>query len=194
MRLSTIAALSAATLGLAACGNRAESTNDSANNTSTAIAANDASATLPPAATSVPGGQGFANTAAASDAFEIATSRLALASSSSPAVKKFAQQMIDAHTDSTAKLKAAAASASPAITPDPTLNVEQQAKLDALKLKTGADFDQAYIAVQVAGHQLTLNALRNYATSGDVPQLKAFAATVSPIVSGHLDMAKAIKP
>src|SRR6476619_5710209 len=50
--------------------------------------------------------QGFVNAAAASDKFEIETSKLAAANASSAAVKKFATQMIAAHTASTAKLKA----------------------------------------------------------------------------------------
>ena len=134
MKFVTIASLSAVSLALAACGGRpAETTDPTANSAmvepvNDTMMANDAAMT-PPAAT---GGQAFANAAAASDAFEIATSRQALATSTSPAVKKFAQQMIDAHTGSTAKLKAAVAGVSPVITPDPTLTPEQQATLDAM--------------------------------------------------------------
>lgn len=185
MKLAAIPTLSAAALALTACGQKATTTDSS--NVVTVDTSNDA-VTVPS------GGQAFANNAAASDAFEIATSRLALATSTSSAVKKFAQKMIDAHTDSTGKLKTAASSASPAITPDPTLTVEQQTKLDALKATTGKAFDKAYAAAQVEGHQKTLEALRAYSSSGEVPELKAFATTLTPTVAAHLNMAKALKP
>lgn len=56
-------------------------------------------------------------------------------------MKSFAAQVVKAHTDSTAKLEAAAAAASPVITPAPALTPAKQAKLDELSAKSGADFD-----------------------------------------------------
>ncbi len=88
--------------------------------------------------------QGFANAAAASDKFEIESSKLAASSAQSSAVKSFATKMIDAHTASTAKLKSTVAGMSPAITIDDTLSADQQQKLDSLKALHGADFDSAY--------------------------------------------------
>lgn len=132
--------------------------------------------------------------AASSDAFEIATSKLALETSKSASVKAFAQKMITAHEQSSAKLKTVSASVVPAILPDPTLNAEQEAKIAALRAKTGADFDMAYASEQSAAHQMTFDALRVYSQSGDVPQLKAFAAELILIVTAHLNMAKSLKP
>ena len=184
-KLTALTAMASATaLALAACGQKTATSDAGGNNMVVAD-----TGTVAPAS----GGQAFANTAAASDAFEIATSRLALTNSSSSGIKKFAQSMIDAHTDSTAKLQTAASAASPAITPDPTLTAEQQAKLDAMKPLSGAAFDTAYAAGQTEGHQKTLDTLRAYSTSGDVPSLKSFAATLVPIVTAHLNMAKSLK-
>jgi putative membrane protein len=101
--------------------------------------------------------------------------------------------MIDAHTASTAKLKTTTASLSPAITPDPTLTADQQTQLDALKKLTGADFDKAYIDAQTAGHQQTLDKLKDYSANGDVPALKTFATGLVPTVAAHLNMAKGLK-
>lgn len=186
MRLAAMTTLTAGGLMLAACGHKEATTADAGNNVTT-VAADER---VVPAASA---GQTFANAAAASDAFEIATSRLALAQGSSSAIKKFAQKMVDAHNDSTAKLKTAAAGASPSITPDPTLTAEQQAKLESLKGLSGKAFDQAYAAAQVEGHQKTLDALRDYSASGDVPALKSFAAQLAPTVAAHLNMAKGLK-
>lgn len=199
MRYRSIILLSATTLALAACGHKSDTTtatqtsvNDTTVNDTTLTADNTAnmSAAVAPASA----GQTFANAAAASDAFEIATSNAALSTSHSAAVKAFANKMITAHTGSTAKLKTAAAAATPAIAPDATLTPDQQQTLDALKAKTGADFDQAYVDAQTAGHQKTLDTLKAYAANGDVPQLKKFATDLVPIVTAHLNMAKGLKP
>jgi putative membrane protein len=191
MKFNALAMLTGTALALAACGHRST---DPAEDVS--VARNEAlNQTVPEAAAPAPsGGQSFANAAAASDAFEIQSSQLALVNSQSPAIKAFAHKMIDAHSASTEKLKGAAAAASPAITPDPTLPADQQAKLDALKPVKGAAFDQAYIAAQTTGHQVTLEALRNYAANGEVPSLKSFAAGLVPTVTAHLNMVKGLTP
>ena len=179
---------STAILALAACGRGNDA--GQANTTMTEVGGANAADAAPAAAGAA---QSFANVAAASDAFEIETSRLALANGASAAVKSYANKMIEAHTASTAKLKTAASSVTPAITPDPALNAEQQQKLDQLKALNGTAFDQAYKTEQAAGHQQTLDALRAYAATGDAPELKAFASEMVPIVTAHLNMAKAIK-
>jgi len=141
-----------------------------------------------------PSAQDFANEMAASDEFEIETSKLALANSQSPAVKDFARTMIDAHTQSTAKLQKAAGSVAPSIIPDMTLAPDQQQSLDQLRAKKGAGFDQQYVIVQRDAHQRTLAALKDYSVKGDQPPLNAFANEVIPVVSGHLTMARNLKP
>jgi putative membrane protein len=140
-----------------------------------------------------PSGQDFANAAAASDNFEIETSKLALANAQSAAIKTFAQKMIDAHKASTAKLQKAAGSVAPAITPDMTLAPDQQQSLDQLRAKRGADFDQSYANLQVDAHQRTLDALKTYAAKGDQPPLNTFANEMVPIVNEHLTMARNLK-
>ncbi len=191
----TMVILSASALALAACGQKTETNSADATlaNDTAAFDANSTAMTDTNTTAPATGGQVFANTAAASDAFEIATSKLALDNSNSAAVKKFANQMIAAHTASTDKLKSTTAGLTPAITPDPTLNAEQQATLDSLKGKKGADFDTAYIAGQQAGHQQTLDMLKAYAATGDVPALKTFANGLVPTVAAHLNMAKGLK-
>lgn len=140
-----------------------------------------------------PTGQEFADKAAKSDAFEIAAAKLAKTNAESADVKKFAATMIDAHTGSTAKIKAAAAKATPAIKPDPTLTSDLQSKLDDLGKLKGADFDKAYIDGQVSAHEDALSLMKSYAASGDTPSLKATAGEIAPVVQKHLDMARAMK-
>ena len=191
MTIRTTIIASTALLALTACGRNAETTQ--ANTATIAQAGDTGMATAAPTSVAASAAQAFANAAAASDAFEIATSQAALSKSTSASVKTYAQKMIDAHTASTAKLKTAAAEATPALTPDPTLNPEQQQKLDQLKALNGTAFDQAYIAEQAAGHQQTLDTLKAYAATGDTPALKTFATNLVPIVTAHLNMVKGLK-
>jgi putative membrane protein len=140
-----------------------------------------------------PTGQEFADKAAKSDAFEIAAAKLAKTNAASADVKTFAATMIEAHTGSTAKIKAAAAKATPAIKPDPTLTSDLQSKLDDLGKLKGADFDKAYIDGQVSAHEDALSLMKGYAGNGDTPSLKAAAGEIAPVVQKHLDMARALK-
>ncbi|QIK77645.1 DUF4142 domain-containing protein [Sphingomonas piscis] len=188
-RLLIVACGAALTLGACKKSDETATTANDVNLTADngSMMGNDAMTAAPTTA------QGFANAAAASDRFEIESSRLAESAATSAAVKRFAAQMIKGHTDSTAKLKSTVAGMTPAITPDDTLNAEQQAKLDSLKGLKGADFDSAYAAAQVEAHQKTLDTLNAYASGGDTPALKSFASGLVPVVTAHLNMAKGLK-
>ena len=183
--------LSGTVLALAACGKHEAASDNAANDVN--MTATDNGAEMNAVAPSPLTAQGFANAAAASDNFEISSSKLAASQASSAAVKKFAKQMITAHTASTAKLKTTLAGMSPAMTADDTLSADQQATLDRLKGKTGADFDSAYAAAQVDAHQKTLDALNAYASGGDNEALKTFAKGLVPTVTAHLNLAKGLK-
>jgi len=137
--------------------------------------------------------QGFINAAAASDKFEIETSKLAATNGASGSVKSFADKMITAHTMSSEKLKKTVAAMGPPVTPDDRLTAQQQSTLDSLKGMKGADFDKAYAAAQVDGHQKTLDTLKGYSSSGDNATLKSFADGLIPTVTAHLNMAKSLR-
>jgi putative membrane protein len=141
----------------------------------------------------VPTGQEFVDKAARSDAFEIASAKLAEAKSGSTAIKSFAAMMIEDHTASTARIKKAAAAARPAITPDPTLTGDQNSKLADLRKLAGADFDKKYVSQQMAAHEKAFSLMTLYANKGDVGPLKATAGEIAPKVQEHLDRIKAIK-
>ncbi len=140
-----------------------------------------------------PSAQQFADLAAKSDTFEIAAARLAQTNGASAAVKAFAAKMIAAHTESTAKIKKAAAAARPAITPDSTLpGSDYPTRLADLGKLKGADFDKAYVAGQVDAHNQALSLLQLYADNGDAPTLKAAAGEIIPVVKDHLVMVRAL--
>lgn len=186
------------TLALAGCGQKAEQTADvvanSASETADAAGAMAANAMVDAeqALTPTPGGQEFVNKAANTDAYEIAAAKLAQTNAASPDVKAFAAEMIKAHTDSTAKIKAAAAKASPVIMPDATLTADQNDELADLAKKKGAEFDDAYIEEQVDVHQTALAMMRDYAEKGDTPSLRTAAGEIAPVVQKHLDHARSL--
>ncbi len=182
-------------IALGACGNPTNDTTASAENvvstdamaSSNAMDANLMSGNATDPAAMAMTGKQFADTAAASDAYEIAAGKLAQQKAASQALKDFGAMMVKNHTESTAKLKEAAGKAAPAITPDPKLTDEQEANLATLNSATGADFDNAYKTQQLAAHQKALAAMQGYAESGDVPSLKTFATDTSKVVQMHLD-------
>jgi putative membrane protein len=198
-KVLSISCATALALSLAACGPKAEQKTDAAMNTAgDAMAtagemASNAAQDVKEAVTPTPTGQEFANTAAKSDAFEIAAAKLAAANGASTEVKSFAAEMVKAHTESTTKIKAAAAKASPAITPDATLTEDQNEDLAKLKGLKGADFDTAYVDGQIDAHQDALSLMQGYAKDGEVASLKTAAGDIAPAVSKHLEMVKMLK-
>lgn len=190
MRFKTFLLLAALPISLSACGQSGEGDVATDLNNAATDELGSGNDDLSMAPSSV---QELANKAAASDRFEIETSRLAAESASSSAVRDFASMMITAHTESTAKLKSTLASDAPVIAPDDALNAEQQATLADLKSKKGADFDKAYAVAQVSAHEKTLAALKDYGATGDKASLKAFAQELIPTVTEHLDKARALK-
>jgi putative membrane protein len=198
-RLIAIAAPTVLALVISGCGPKTSNTAASTEN-ATSNAASDTGEAIANAAddvkeavTPTPTGQEFVDKAAKSDAFEIASSKLAKEKASSADIKSFAAMMIADHTASTAKVKKAAGEASPAIKPNPTMTDDQNAKLADLGKLSGADFDKEYADQQVDAHQTALSLMRVYADKGDVASLKAVAAAIKPKVSAHLDKIKAIK-
>ena len=174
-----------AALALAACGKPAEEA------TAATPDANPA-ATVPTPANEA-GAPDFVAKAAASDMFEIESSKLALTRTRNAEIKAFAQMMIEMHTQTTAGLKKAIADSGQPLVPPTALPTDLQGKLDDLVKASDADFDKAYMDAQVDGHQAALDLMTRYAADGTVPALQAAAASTAPTVQEHLTKAKGIR-
>ena len=186
-----IAGAAIAALSLAACGQKTETKGAAtpAEQAATPDANPAATIATPADEASAPV---FVEKASASDLFEIEAAKLAQATSKNAEVKKFAADMIAAHTKSTAALKKAIADANQTTLVLVTvLPADLQAKLD--DLKKAANFDKAYLENQVDAHQGALNLMQRYAQDGDVPAIKAFAASTAPVVQQHFDHAKTLR-
>ncbi len=98
----------------------------------------------------------FINAAGRSDQFEIQTSQIALQRARSPAVRVYAQRMIDDHTKTTQQLTKLAASKGATLSQglDPT-----QDRLQAAARTAGSgSFDRTYFNGQITGHTATVAA------------------------------------
>lgn len=129
--------------------------------------------------------------AAASDMFEMQSSQLALEKATLPALKTFAQLMIDEHGKSSAELKTAARAAGIPI--PAALPAAQQGKLDALRGLSGSAFDRQYLADQRAGHQETLTNVNTYLAAAPAGPLKDHASKTTGVVQKHLNSLEKIK-
>jgi putative membrane protein len=200
MRLILTAAAASLAIATAACQKPADNNADTMAGNDTAMndtmmndgMANDMNmsngmATAPMAASD------FASTIAGSDMFEIASGKLAQTNATNADLKSFGGMLVTDHTKSSAMLKTAASSATPAITLPTAMPAELQAKVDALKAAKGAEFDRLFVEQQKDGHQKALDALKSYSASGDVASLKDFAGKATPVVQTHLDKLNAMK-
>jgi len=127
----------------------------------------------------------YMSMAAAGDLYEIQSSQIALAKGGLD-VRNLAQMLINDHTQTTATLKAAAASAG-LIPPAPVLNPMQLQMISQLQLASNADFDQIFLQQQMVAHKMALDLHNNYALNGDVAALRSAAASAVPIVQMHLN-------
>lgn len=173
--------IAAAVLGLSACDQR----NNPPMPQSSSAASDDAA--VQPA---IPAPAEFANAMASSDMFEIESAKLASERGQSQKVRDFAKMMAQDHAKSSAALRDAARKANPSIAVVPTLDVDQNANLVALRAAPDSLFDRLYAKQQVAAHQQALGLLDQYASAGSSTELRNFARTAAPVVRTHLTAAK----
>jgi putative membrane protein len=133
----------------------------------------------------------YVQNAATSDMFEIQTSLLALEKAAMPSIKTYAQMMIDEHGKSSAELKAAAGQAG--IPTPAALPADKQAKVNALRSLSGAEFDRQYLADQRSGHQETLAKVNAYLAAAPAGPLKDHASKLTGVVQKHLNSLEKIK-
>ena len=128
----------------------------------------------------------FIKTAGASDLFEIREGKLAADRSQDPRVRAFAEQMVQAHMQTTEAMKQAIHQAGLPEPPAPELGPGQKIMIDELKDEKGRDFDHLYLVQQAGAHHEALGVMQTYAAQGDTPALRQAAAMTAPLVGRHL--------
>lgn len=160
----------------------------------TAVVQDSAAAVVGPLSAATAGSlsaAAFVDNAGQSDMYEIEAAKLATERSKSPAIKKFAAQMIAAHTKSSTELKGIVSGGQAGDAKIPAaLDNRRQGLIDNLKSASADDFDARYVDQQQAAHREAEILMKGYSTAGSNATLKTFAAKMSPIVTEHTKMAE----
>jgi putative membrane protein len=128
----------------------------------------------------------FVKVASGANEFEIRSSRLAEQKAASTDVKKVAAEIVRDHEKAGAELKAALEkSGKPAPAEPPVLAPKQAAMIKLLEGAEGADFDTLYIDMQAGAHMEAVTLFRNFAGTGDDPNVVAFARETLPALEMH---------
>lgn len=132
---------------------------------------------------------GFIKDAAKAGLAEVESSQLALQKASDPAIKSFAQKMVDDHTKANEELKALAQTKGVELPDDPSLM--QKGKMKALSTADGANFDRRYAeSMGVKAHEDTVKLFQKAANTAKDADVKAFATKTLPTLQEHLKMAR----
>ena len=122
--------------------------------------------------------------------YEVAAGKLAMERARSPQVKAFAQKMIEAHTDTTAKLKATIRNNNVNATLPDRMDARRRGMLDDLRGARPRYFDHRYLVQQIAAHKEADILIHRYAKVGKINAVREFAARTDRLVEMHLSMAR----
>lgn len=127
---------------------------------------------------------------------EVDEGQLALTKASRADVRAFAQEMVTDHSAANARLDALSKAAGILPQPSPqqqAIKDENTATLADLQGRSGADFDQAYVASQVKGHERLLNLFDSeLIPSATNPDLRTELVNERATVARHLAIAQAL--
>ena len=135
--------------------------------------------------------EAFMTEAAQGGMAEVELSTVAKTKAQNAEVKKFAQQMIEDHSNANTELKQLAGKKN--ITLPTELDATHKGIKDKLSSLSGADFDTEYVNAMVADHEKSVALFKSQADSGTDAETKAFAAKTLPKLQMHLDMIKGIQ-
>lgn len=133
----------------------------------------------------------FLLTTASSNLLELQAGKLAAQQATNADVKKFAQMMVDHHTEATQQLQAVATPLG--VKPSQTLMPVHQAMLDRLQAKTGKDFDEEYMDLMETAHQLDIAMFEVKSKAAETPAVQSFATKTLPMLRSHQTMADNIE-
>src|SRR5262249_35844689 len=130
----------------------------------------------------------FLRKAAEGGIAEVALGNLAKEKASDPAVKEFAQKMIDDHSKANVELKAVASQKGVAVPAG--ADSKSKKELDKLSKLSGSEFDRAYMKLMVSDHQKDVAEFNKEVQSATDSDVKAFVEKTLPTLQQHLQMAR----
>jgi putative membrane protein len=147
---------------------------------SSAVMAADAESTPPNLST-------FVAKAAQAGMTEVEVGKIALSKSKDPAIRGFAQKMVDDHSKANSEL--AAIAESKGVKPPKKLDAEHQAMVKSLESVPAGEFDRQYSKHMNMDHTKAI-ALFESASRADDPQLAEFAQKTLPTLKVHKQLAE----
>ena len=147
---------------------------------SSTVMAADAESTPPNLST-------FVSKAAQAGMTEVEVGKIALSKSQDPAIRGFAQKMVDDHSKANAEL--AQIAESKGVKAPKKLDAEHQAMVSSMKNVPAADFDRQYSKHMNMDHTKAI-ALFESASKADDPQLAEFAQKTLPTLKVHKQLAE----
>lgn len=134
----------------------------------------------------------FLRNAAESGLAELQAAQLVLQAATSPEVQRFAQQMVQEHTASNARLAAIAARKGGELPATPGL--VEQGRLKLLQMSPAPDFEQQYVdGLGVRTHQGTVALFQQHVERGQDPDLRRFAQEQLPQLRQDLQLAQQLQ-
>jgi putative membrane protein len=191
---STVAAAGtspATTTGTAATTTAGTTTSPSADGSTpgSMVATNPPGAIAPSTANLPAPDADFVTKAAEGGLFELQVAKLAVDKATDPAVKAFAQMLLDDHTVANDKLLQIAASHSvplPAAVSD-----AKKKEIDQLAKLSGAEFDRQFIkSVGLSDHKHDILEFEKASRTSKSEDVKSFAHTTLPTLKKHLEAAQ----
>ena len=132
----------------------------------------------------------FLSDAARSGAAEVEMARLAMKKSSDPAIKAFAQRLVNDHTASSRDLTALAGKKE--ITLSAELNNREKEAVKKLTGLSGAAFDAEFIRQVERDHEIAVALYRRASMMNSDADVKEFAAKALVDVEAHLQTARSM--
>lgn len=131
----------------------------------------------------------FVEEASEKNIAEIEAGKLALEKSQDPAVRAFAQKMINDHTANNTELRGIATANKVELEDDATMGAKAKAAI--LKQRDGESFDVAYANNQVTAHR---DAIKYYedAAKSENTEVRTFAVAALPKLQHHLKEAETL--
>jgi putative membrane protein len=123
---------------------------------------------------------------------EVELAKLAANRAQSDAVKQFAQRMTSDHGKANDSLMSLAKANRAELPKSADVDPDMKAVRAQLEKLRGADFDIAYMAVQVGDHQKTAHLLEHEIGAGQDAKIKDYAKQTLPTVMRHLESAREI--
>ncbi|GII59786.1 hypothetical protein Pth03_81750 [Planotetraspora thailandica] len=117
---------------------------------------------------------------------EIESGKVAEKQGSIEGVRQAGKTLVDEHNKLDAEVRRVAGEVGVTLPDSPS--DEQQAQLQRISDKKGAEFDDAWVTAEIADHRDDLKAIADQQAKGSSAPVKKLATDAKPVVESHLNM------